>query len=78
MQHNKNAVTPRPLQMLIHPSISKSAPFVQIGIWVSIAKEPFMESEKSKPDYKTMTISLQFNEDPIWFGQVVTKKYWFL
>ena len=36
-----------------------------IGIWVSIAKEPFMESEKSKPDYETMPIFLQFSEDPI-------------
>ena len=49
-----------------------------IGIWVSIAKEPFMESEKIKPDYETMTIFLQFSEDPIWFGNVVTKKYGFL
>ena len=32
---------------------------------VSIAKEPFMESENIKPDYETMTIFLQFNEDPI-------------
>ena len=27
-----------------------------IGIWVSIAKEPFMESEKSNQIYETMTI----------------------
>ena len=32
---------------------------------------------KIKPDYETMTISLQFSEDPIWFGQVVTKIYGF-
>ena len=29
---------------------------------------------KIKPDYETMTIFLQFSEDPIWFGQVVTKR----
>ena len=28
---------------------------------------------KIKPDYETITIFLQFSEDPIWFGQVVTK-----
>ena len=28
-----------------------------------------------KPDYKTVTIFLQFSEDPISFGQVVTEKY---
>ena len=38
---------------------------ITTGIWVSIAKEPSMESEKSKPDYETMAIFLQFSEDPI-------------
>ena len=40
---------------------------ITIGIWVLIAKEPFMESEKSNRimDYETMTIFLQFSEDPI-------------
>ena len=33
---------------------------------------------KMKQDYGTMVIFLQFSEDPIWFGQVVTKKYGFL
>ena len=33
---------------------------------------------KIKPDYETMTIFLQISEDPIWFDQVVTKKYGFL
>ena len=33
---------------------------------------------KIKPDYETMTIFLQFSEDPIWFGQIITKKYGFL
>ena len=28
---------------------------------------------KIKPDYETITIFLQFSEDPIWFGQAVTK-----
>ena len=32
---------------------------------------------KIKPDYETMTIFLQFSEDPIRFGQVLTKKYGF-
>ena len=32
---------------------------------------------KIKPDYETLTLFLQFSEDPIWFGQVVTKKYGF-
>ena len=30
---------------------------------------------KIKPDYETMTIFLQFSEDPIWFGQV-DKEIW--
>ena len=30
---------------------------------------------KKEPDYETVTIFLQFSEDPIWFGQVVRKKY---
>ena len=38
-----------------------------MGIWLLIAKEPFMESEKRKikADYETMTGFLQFGEDPI-------------
>ena len=42
-----------------------------IGIWVSTLYGIW----KIKPDYETMNVFLQFSEDPIWFGQVVTKKY---
>ena len=33
---------------------------------------------KIKPDYETMTTFLQFSEDPIWFREIIAKKYGFL
>ena len=43
-----------------------------------VCKRTLYGIRKIKADYENMTISLQFSENPIWFGPVVTKKYGFL